>query len=119
MKLGLTLGGKAYETELDALLHLSIAEAREIKRHCRSGDGERPMTIAEWRKGLLALDQEDSDTLAALAFVLRSRAGEQVDWAEIEGLSSQEFSAGFVMTKDEPPDEEPPDPQEDSSDTAA
>lgn len=98
----LTLNGTEYQSKLFALLNPSIGEARIIKRHTG-------MSISEWRLGLMTLHREDPDVLAGLVFILKHRAGEQVDWSELEQLSSQELNEAITV---EDGDLDPPAPVE-------
>ena len=84
----LTLGDKTYESDLGPLKEPSIGEARAIKR-------QTGLTITDWAEGLENLGRLDPDVLAGLVFLLRKRAGEPVDWAEIDSLSLADFAAGL------------------------
>lgn len=95
----LTLNGTEYQAGVFSLLDVSIGEARDIKRHTG-------MTISDWQLGLLTSERQDPDVLAAIVLVLRRRAGEDVDWAEIETLSTVEVSRAVTL---EPGDYELPD----------
>lgn len=46
---------------------------------------------------------EDPDMYAVLVFLLRSRAGEQVDWGEIDSIPLNDLMAGFSIVPDESP----------------
>ena len=87
----LTLGDTEYQSDLFPLLKLTIGEARVIKRNTG-------MNIGQWRAGLSNLGEEDPDILAALVFLLRSRAGELVDWDELNALSEYDIITGFDFT---------------------
>jgi phospholipase C len=89
----LTLAGTEYQSDLFPLLKLTIGEARVIKRNTG-------MNIGQWRNGLSNLGEEDADVLAALVFLLRSRAGETVDdnWDELDALSEYDIITGFDFT---------------------
>jgi hypothetical protein len=87
----LTLGDTEYQSDLFPLLKLTIGEARIIKRNTG-------MNIGQWRNGLSNLGEEDPDVLAALMFLLRSRAGEQVTWDEIDLMSEYDIITGFDFT---------------------
>lgn len=87
----LTLNGKTYESDLSPLVEVSIGEARAIKR-------ETGLTIMAWKDGLENLGRLDPDVLAALVFLLRSRAGEKVDWSEMDGLTISDLAAGLDFT---------------------
>lgn len=78
-------GGEHRSTLLD-LFHVTIGEARAIKSHTG-------LSIAEWRTGLMTLDQEDPDVLAGLVVLLTYRAGRQIDMAELESLDTQQLIA--------------------------
>lgn len=88
----LTLGDKEYTSTLMGLYELSIGEARTIKRNTG-------MTITEWQLGLALFSRrEDADILAGLVFLLRSRAGEQVAWSDIDTLPIKSVKEGFDVT---------------------
>jgi hypothetical protein len=97
----LSLDGREYQAKTYSLFDLSIGEARTIKRNTG-------MSISEWRLGLMTLHREDPDVLAGIVFVLRHRAGEQVDWAEMENISTQTLIAGLKLEDGDldPPAEE-------------
>jgi hypothetical protein len=104
----LSLDGREYQAKAYSLFDLSIGEARTIKRNTG-------MSISEWRLGLMTLHREDPDVLAGIVFVLRHRAGEQVDWAEMENISTQTLIAGLKLEDgdldpplEKPATEEPP-----------
>ena len=84
----LTLGDKTYVSDLRPLKEPSIGEARAIKR-------ATGLTIAGWNEGLENLGQLDPDVLAGLVFLLRRRAGETVDWAEIDAVPLADLAAGL------------------------
>ena len=90
----MVLGGKEYAATAVDLARVTIGECRVIKR-------ETGMTIAQWRERFLAFD-EDPDVYATMVFLMRSRAGEQVDWAEIDSIPLAELMAGFSVVTDEP-----------------
>jgi hypothetical protein len=96
----LSLDEREYQAKAYSLFDLSIGEARTIKRNTG-------MSISEWRLGLMTLHREDPDVLAGIVFVLRHRAGEQVDWAEMENISTQTLIAGLKL---EDGDLDPPQP---------
>lgn len=109
MKMVLALRGKTYETDFLDLLKLTIGESRVIKRNCTGPNG-KAMTGADWRECMVAFDREDPDLLAGIVFLLRSRAGETVEWADLEDLTVQEFAEGLTVADDEvvEPSEDPP-----------
>jgi hypothetical protein len=119
----LALRGKTYETEFLDLLQLSIGESRTLKRNCVGLSG-KAMTGADWRECVIAFDREDPDLFAGIVFLLRSRAGEIVQWSDLEDLTVKEFTEGLSIVNDEvvelpdPPDP-PAEPVEAAVDTAA
>lgn len=98
MKMVLALRGKTYETDFLDLLKLTIGESRVIKRHCTGPNG-KAMTGADWRECMVAFDREDPDLLAGIVFLLRSRAGETVEWSDLEALTVQEFAEGLTVAE--------------------
>lgn len=94
----LTLNGQEYQAPVFSLLNVSVGEARTIKR-------QTGMTISDWRLGLLTIERQDPDVLAAVVFILRHRAGEDVDWADVDKLSTMELARSVVT---EPGDYELP-----------
>jgi hypothetical protein len=119
----LALRGKTYETEFLDLLQLSIGESRTLKRNCVGPSG-KAMTGADWRDCVIAFDREDGDLLAGIVFLLRSRAGEIVEWSDLETVTVSELAEGLSIVNDEvvelpdPPDP-PAEPVEAAVDTAA
>lgn len=75
----LTLDGTTYESRLLELFTMSIGEARIIKR-------QTGLTIADWQDGVQSLDRVDPDVFVSLVYLLKSRAGETVDWDELDAL---------------------------------
>ncbi len=75
----LTLNGTTYESRLMQLFMMSIGEARTIKR-------QTGLTIADWQAGVKSLDRVDPDVFVSLVYLLKSRAGETVDWDELNAL---------------------------------
>lgn len=115
----LVLRGKTYETEFLDLLQLSIGESRTLKRNCVGLSG-KAMTGADWRECVIAFDREDPDLFAGIVFLLRSRAGEIVEWAYVEDVTVKEFAEGFSIVNDEVVDlpDPPPEPVEATEDAA-
>lgn len=87
----LTLGDKVYESDLAALVEVTIGEARTIK-------GQTGLTIRGWEEGLKDLASVDPDVIAGLVWLLRSRAGEAVDWTEINALTINELATALDFT---------------------
>lgn len=90
----MTLGGKTYEADLAALVNLSIGEARIIKR-------ETGLTVMGWMDGMQAFNKQDPDILAGLVFLFKSRAGETVDWGDLDKISVKEFWGGLKTSEPE------------------
>lgn len=91
----LTLGDKEYVSDLLGLYKLTIGEARVIKRNTDMG-------IAEWRFGLISMNTRwDPDVMAGIVFLLRARAGERVDWSDIDTLTVEQITQGFDFTEDD------------------
>lgn len=84
----LELGEQRYHQEMIELYRLSIGEARVIKR-------QTGMTIADWRMGLATIQREDPDIFAGLVFLFRGRAGETVNWDQIDATGAQDLVAGL------------------------
>lgn len=110
----LALKGKTYETDFLDLLKLTIGESRVIKRNCVGPEG-KAMTGADWRECMVRFDREDPDLLAGIVFLLRSRAGEIVEWSELEDLTVEEFATGLSMDMEDVVDLPPPDAPEPSA----
>lgn len=87
----LTLNGKEYQSPVLTLFTISIGEARAIKRHTG-------LTIADWHDGLKTLGRFDPDVCLSLVFLLKSRAGESVNWDELNALSAMDVVAAFDFT---------------------
>lgn len=66
--------------------HLSIGEARAVKR-------ETGMGVAEWSLSLRAMDP---DALAAMVWVATRRAGEPMDWSEIDELDMADLAESIA-----------------------
>jgi hypothetical protein len=109
----LKLGDKTYTSSVVDLVRLSIGEARAIKR-------ATGMTIADWRDTFRRIDREDPDLLIGLAYLMRTRAGEPVDWSDLDHMSSTELMAAFEATNDDTPAaaENPPEPVQDTPDAS-
>lgn len=90
----LTLEGTTYESPILALFKMSIGEARTIKRNTG-------LTILGWQEGLKAMDQIDPDICIGLIYLLRSRAGETVDWDALDELPVADVLGGFDFTLNE------------------
>lgn len=90
--LTLTVNGKPYRCELVDLFSLSIGESRTIKR-------ETGMSITVWLEKLQ--DFGDPDVLASVLYLVLSRAGEVVEWSELDDMSLTDVMRGFALT-DEP-----------------
>lgn len=86
----LVLDGHEYSSPILDLYRVTIGEARTIKR-CTG------LTLADWRLGLLTWGREDPDVLAGLVYLLRSRAGETVDWYELEQINAQDVVDGLTV----------------------
>ena len=86
-----TLCDRDYRVTLD---RLSIAEAREVKKFTG-------VTLTSLM--LAASGQVDGDVLAAVVFLAKRRAGEEVDWAEIDGIDVVAL-IGAMSVVDEPED---------------
>lgn len=84
----LTLDDKTYQADVLSLYRLSLDEARTIKR-------QTGMTFADWKFGLLTYFREDPDVLLGVAYVMKRRSGEVVDWAELSQLSAQDIIDGL------------------------
>lgn len=89
-----TLGDREYAVTLD---RLSIAEAREVKKFT----GVTLHSLA-----LAGAGQVDGDVLAAVVYLAKRRAGEEVDWSEIDQVDVFDLANTIRITTDE--DEKPP-----------
>ena len=90
-----TLDGCEYKVTLD---RLSIAEAREIKRYT----GVTLGTLA-----MLAAGVVDADAVAALVSLAKRRAGEDIDWAEIDQIDVVALLKTMSVSDDEADTPEP------------
>lgn len=83
-----------YRLTLD---RLSIAEAREVKRYTGVTLNALVMVSA---------GQVDGDVLAAVVFLAQRRAGEEVDWAQIDQVDVIDLMGSMSFVADDP-DQEP------------
>lgn len=65
--------GRSYDFDMDSL---EAAELRVVEQH--SG-----MTLPEWMDGL---KRGKVDSLVAIVFVAKRRAGDTVEWSDLDGL---------------------------------
>lgn len=86
----LALDGDEYSSPILDLYRLTISEARTIKRHTG-------LTLADWRLGLLTWGREDPDVLVGLVYLLKTRAGETVDWYELDQVNAQDVVNGLTV----------------------
>jgi hypothetical protein len=103
-----TLDGTDYPFDPAALFDLTIGEARSIKAHTG-------LTLTDWHQGLALSYRGDPDVLAGIVWLVRRRAGEVVDWAEIDRISTESLLGSVIDVDDEQAteDEAPaPDPVE-------
>lgn len=77
------LGDRDYRVTLD---RLSIAEAREVKRYTGVTLNALVMVSA---------GQVDGDVLAAVVFLAKRRAGEEIDWSEIDQIDVVTLMSGM------------------------
>lgn len=75
----LTLDDVEYESRLIDMFTMSIGEARTIKR-------QTGLTVGDYHDGLKTLDRLDPDIFLSMVFLLKSRAGETVDWDVLNEL---------------------------------
>lgn len=85
-----SLNGRDYKVTLD---RLSIAEAREVKRYT----GVTLTTLM-----LASSGHVDGDVLAAIVYLAKRRAGEDIDWAEIDQIDVVELLGSMAASADEP-----------------
>lgn len=86
-----------YDFDPESLYDLTIGEARAIK-------AQTGLTVTDWRLGLVTSYRQDPDVLAGIVWVVRRRAGETVDWADIDRISTTELLES-VIDLDEPAEE--------------
>lgn len=90
-----TVGDKVYEHDRTTLL---ISDAIQIKR--LTG-----MTIREWQQGLI---DDDPDSLKGLVWLLKSKAGENPDWDELDfDFATLEFGPEDTAEVDGPKEDAP------------
>lgn len=86
----LVLDGCEYSSPILDLYRVTIGEARRIKR-------STGLTLSDWRLGLLTWGREDPDVLVGLVYLLKSRAGETVDWYELDQINAQDVIDGLEI----------------------
>lgn len=86
----LTINGTEYQASMPSMLRLTIGEARAIKSHTG-------LSIADWRLGLMTLNREDPDVLAGLVVLLKYRAGEGIELAELDALNTDALVGSAVF----------------------
>lgn len=91
MRITLTLGDKTYAATAADLAEVTIGECRVIKQ-------QTGMTISDWLAGFGEMSRDDPDVYAILVYLLRSRAGEQVNWSELDAIPLSELVDGFDVT---------------------
>lgn len=89
------VNGRDYAVTLD---RLSIAEAREVKRF--TGVTLHALMLA-------GSGQVDGDVLAAVVFLAKRRAGEEIDWAEIDQIDVLTLVETMTIASDTPDSAEP------------
>lgn len=109
MRIKLTLGGKEYVTDVAEMTQkVTIGEIRTIKH-------ETGMTPAALQAKLLELknagdstaENENWDVYTALVYLVMSRSGGHVTWADVERIPLVDLASGFSIVEDEPPAEVP------------
>lgn len=114
--LRLTLDGNVYETDAESLMRVTIREAKTIKANTVTPYRPMGMSITDW-SGTIN-DLGDPDILAIIVFLLRSRSGETVKWAELDDLSIEAVIRGFEMIPDPESGEEAPSGEPDGEGSA-
>lgn len=92
--LNFTLNDRDYRVTLDKL---SIAEAREVKKF--TGVTLNSLVLA-------GAGQVDGDVFAAIVYLAKRRAGEEIDWAEIDQIDVVDLAKSMTVTTDEEPQAE-------------
>lgn len=94
--LNFTLNGHDYYAV--TLDKLSIAEAREVKKF--TGVTLHSLVMA-------SAGQVDGDVLAAVVYLAKRRAGEEIDWSEIDRIDVVELAENMSVTTGEEPQADP------------
>ncbi|MGH7964163.1 MAG: hypothetical protein ACRERD_20465 [Candidatus Binatia bacterium] len=84
------MGDSEYRSGILDLYRLTLGEARVIKRNTG-------LTLSDWRLGLITWGREDPDVLAGLLYVLKTRAGEHVLWADLDAVNAQDIINGLEL----------------------
>jgi hypothetical protein len=102
-RITVTVDGKSYSTTAESLFNLTIGECRVIKRECG-------MTTGQWIDTLEMMAKKpkrgqkgpemDETVLAILMYLLRSRAGEPVTWADVEAMRILDIADGLSVTEE-------------------
>lgn len=108
MKFKLVLDGTEYVASYEAITRINIGELRTIKR-------ETGLTVDQVHDKLTTLTKMDTDDpvmdidlCAVFTYLLMSRSGHAVTWADVERIPLVELGAGFSVLDDEPT---PPGPE--------
>lgn len=96
-----SLDGRSYEVAID----LSIGEARAVKRHTG-------LSVTQ----LLSLPMSDADVAAALVWVAKRRAGEEITWDDVDQLDLITLVASIEY---DAPAEDQGDPDSDTAEPGA
>lgn len=94
--LTLTLGGTVYKQPMVELFKLTIGESRAVER-------ETGLLITEWIDSLSKKGINSPKVLATAVYILKTRAGETVSWADIDKLSLEEISEHLKMIEEPEP----------------
>jgi len=104
VRIKLAVGGKEHVADMAELLtRVTIGEIRAIKR-------ETGMTTTALQNRLLemqgaddeGLTEENWDVYAALVYLILSRSGGHVSWADVDNIPLAELAAGLSVLPDEP-----------------
>jgi len=105
VRIELALAGKEHVVAdvLELVTGMTIGDIRTIKR-------ETGMTVAALKDRILELKggddgvptEDDWDVYAALVYLILSRSGGRVSWAEVEDIPVAELAAGLSVLPDEP-----------------
>lgn len=99
-QLQLVLGGRTYRMDPASLSELTIKEAREIKHHT----GFR---IAGWAQAMTSLTEVDPDVFLGVVYLMRTRAGEEFNWSELDDMPILELMGNMSSVEVPDPDQPP------------
>lgn len=109
MTIKLTVHGKEYIANVAELFtKMTIGEIRTIKRETGMTAEVLELKVRDLRPdGDDVPKDEDWDVYTALVYLIMSRSGGRVAWADVEDLPLAEIAEGWSVVEDEPPPADP------------